>query len=42
VTNDQRLSDILDLLVRGGVLHAGQKQDVVNRGKEQSRHLLIE
>ncbi|MBL8618880.1 MAG: type II/IV secretion system protein [Deltaproteobacteria bacterium] len=42
MTNDQRLSDILDLLVRGGVLHAGQKQDVLNRGKEQARHLLLD
>ena len=36
------LTQILDILVAGGHLHAGQKQDVLNRGKEQSRHLLLD
>ena len=36
------LPQILDILVAAGLLHAGQKQDVLNRGKEQSRHLLLD
>jgi general secretion pathway protein E len=33
---------VLDMLVDAGMLHAGQRQDVLNRGKEQSRHLLLD
>lgn len=36
------LHEILDLLVDAGLLHAGQRQDVLNRGKEQARHLLLD
>ncbi len=36
------LSEILDICVEGGLLRAGQKQDVLNRGKEQARHLLLD
>ncbi|MFN7144094.1 MAG: GspE/PulE family protein [Myxococcota bacterium] len=36
------LPRILDMLVDAGMIHAGQKQDVLNRGKEQSRHLLLD
>ena len=36
------LPRILDMLVDAGMLHAGQKQDVLNRGKEQARHLLLD
>ncbi len=36
------LADVLDMLVEAGHIHAGQKQDVLNRGKEQSRHLLLD
>ena len=36
------LTQILDMLVESGHLHAGQKQDVLNRGKEQARHLLLD
>ncbi len=36
------LAQILDMLVEDRLLHAGQKQDVLNRGKEQSRHLLLD
>ena len=39
---EQRLVDILDLLVNEKMLHNGQKQDVLNRGKEQARHLLLD
>ena len=40
--NLQRLHDILDLLVRKGVIHAGQRQDVLNRGRDQARHILLD
>lgn len=36
------LPRILDMLVEAGLIHAGQKQDVLNRGKEQARHLLLD
>ncbi len=36
------LPRILDMLVEAGMIHAGQKQDVLNRGKEQARHLLLD
>lgn len=36
------LDAILDMLVADRLIHPGQKQDVLNRGKEQSRHLLLD
>ncbi len=36
------LTEILDMLVATGHLHGGQKQDVLNRGREQARHLLLD
>ncbi len=42
MTDPKRLGDILDLLVGRGILHAGQRQDVLNRGAEQSRHILLD
>ena len=36
------LAQILDILIAAGLLHAGQKQDVLNRGREQARHLLLD
>jgi general secretion pathway protein E len=42
MVDPRRLSDILDLLVQHGVLHAGQKQDVINRGRDQARHILLD
>lgn len=38
----QRLRDILDLLVKKGLIHAGQRQDVLNRGRDQARHILLD
>jgi len=38
----KRLDWVLDLLVESGSLHAGQKQDVLNRGREQARHILLD
>jgi general secretion pathway protein E len=37
-----RLIWILDLLVEAEALHSGQKQDVLNRGHEQARHILLD
>ena len=37
--NQRKLLEILDDLVNIGVIHAGQRQDVLNRGNEQARHL---
>jgi general secretion pathway protein E len=36
------LAQILDMLVEAGMIHLGQRQDVLNRGKEQARHLLLD
>ena len=38
----ERLEWVLDLLVEAKALHAGQKQDVLNRGREQARHILLD
>ena len=40
--DQRRLTDILDLLLRRGVLHAGQRQDVLNRGRDLARHILLD
>ncbi len=40
--DERRLTWILDLLVREGLLHAGQKEDVLHRGREQARHILLD
>jgi general secretion pathway protein E len=42
VIDQQRLSHILDLLVADGTIHSGNKQDVLNRGREQARHILLD
>ena len=36
------LDALLDMLVVDRLIHPGQKQDVLNRGREQSRHLLLD
>jgi general secretion pathway protein E len=36
------LAQVLDMLVEAGLLHEGQKRDVLHRGKEQARHLLLD
>ncbi|MEN9785447.1 MAG: hypothetical protein RLZZ299_711 [Pseudomonadota bacterium] len=36
------LVEILDTLVEAGLLHAGQRQDVLNRGKDLARHVLLD
>ncbi len=40
--DQSRLQWILDLLVDEGLLHAGQRVDVLNRGREQARHILLD
>jgi general secretion pathway protein E len=42
VINTSRLTEILDLLVARGHFHAGQRQDVLNRGPDQARHILLD
>jgi len=42
VINNERLIWILDLLVEHELLHEGQKQDVLNRGRDQARHILLD
>ncbi len=36
------LAQLLDMLVEARLLHAGQRQDVLNRGRDQARHLLLD
>ena len=38
----KRLDWILEALVRRGLIHAGQRQDINNRGREQARHILLD
>lgn len=38
----ERLAEILELLVARGYLHGGQKTDVLNRGRDQARHILLD
>lgn len=40
--NPKQLRWTLDLLVRKGVLHEGQRDDVLNRGRDQSRHIMLD
>ncbi len=40
--NNERLVWILDLLVLQRLIHAGQKTDVLNRGLEQARHIMLD
>ena len=40
--DQRRLQWILDLLVDKEILHTGQRADVLNRGREQARHILLD
>ena len=40
--NPAQLMWTLDLLVTKGVLHEGQKNDVLNRGRDQARHIMLD
>ena len=40
--DDRRLREILNVLVDQGVMHPGQRQDVLNRGRDQARHILLD
>jgi len=42
VINTKRLGEILEMLREKGYLHSGQIQDVRNRGKDQTRHILLD
>lgn len=40
--NRERLTWLLDILVSRGLIHEGQKKDVLNRGEDQARHLMLD
>ncbi|MEC7985763.1 MAG: hypothetical protein VX278_11415, partial [Myxococcota bacterium] len=40
--NQRRLIELLDLLVAHEIIHEGQKGDVLNRGYDQARHLMLD
>ncbi len=40
--DQRRLIEILDLLVARSMIHAGQRKDVLNRGRDQARHILLD
>lgn len=42
MTNPSRLAWILDLLVQHKLIHKGQRTDVLNRGREQARHIMLD
>jgi general secretion pathway protein E len=42
MVDHERLIWILDLLVEKDAIHSGQKQDVLNRGRDQARHILLD
>jgi general secretion pathway protein E len=42
VIDQERLLHILDLLVDEGTIHPGNRQDVLNRGRDQARHILLD
>ncbi len=42
MVDTERLTWILDQLTDAGMLHDGQRQDVLNRGRDQARHILLD
>jgi hypothetical protein len=38
----ERLIWILDVLLSRGLIHEGQKKDVLNRGDDQARHIMLD
>ena len=39
---ERRLKELLDMLIRHGKIHEGQKKDVIQRSVDQARHLLLD
>ena len=39
---ERRLAELLDMLIRHGKIHEGQKKDVLHRSIDQARHLLLD
>ena len=39
---ERRLQELLDMLVRHGKIHDGQRKDVLRRSLEQARHLMLD
>ena len=42
VINDKRLKEIFQLLLDKNYVHEGQMRDVLNRGRDQARHILLD
>jgi general secretion pathway protein E len=42
VTDFRRIEQICDLLVKKNYLREGHKQDILNRGQDQARHILLD
>ena len=40
--DQRRLAEFLDFLVAKGAIRGGQRQDVLNRGSDQARHILLD
>ncbi|MBK9648792.1 MAG: hypothetical protein IPO67_27185 [Deltaproteobacteria bacterium] len=38
----ERLIWILDVLLSRGLIHEGQKKDVLNRGDDRARHIMLD
>ena len=42
MVNQRKISEYLEYLVQRGIIHSGQRDDVLNRGQEQARHVLLD
>lgn len=42
VINQRKLDEYLEYLVQRGIIHAGQKQDILTRGQDHARHVLLD
>ena len=41
MVNKRKIEEYLTYLVHREIIHEGQKKDVLNRGMEQARHVLV-
>ena len=42
MVNKRKMEEYLDYLVQREIIHDGQKKDILNRGMEQARHVLLD
>ena len=42
MVNKRKIEEYLTYLVHREIIHEGQKKDVLNRGMEQARHVLLD